>query len=69
MVLGVPGKRGQRSGYRVLNVEITDVTPGEPERTKVCETLRIACDARAVSYVRAKLLEMGEALDGVVLET
>ena len=60
-------------GYRVLRVEVRDVTPGVNGRPtkgpRVCEALEIACDAQSVDYVRAQLLEMGARLDGVVLVT
>lgn len=61
------------SGYRVLAIEVWDVTPtrgkGARVKAKACESLRVCCDAGSVEYVRAKLLEMGEALDGAVIVT
>lgn len=61
-------------GPRVYRVEVMDVTPTAHSRKPqpqhvACESLVIACDAAGLEYVRAKLLEMGEALDGVVLVT
>ena len=66
-------RKKEPAGYRVLQVEVRDVTPGASGRPtkgpRVCEALEIACDAQSVDYVRAQLLEMGARLDGVVLVT
>lgn len=71
---GQKDRRRARTGYRVLRVQVVDVTPGPMRRDQgpralACESLVIACEAAGVEMVRAKLLEMGEALDGVVLVT
>lgn len=62
-----------RRGYRVLQVQVWDVTrergKGATLPAMVCESLRVCCSAAGVQYVRAKLLEMGEALDGAVIVT
>lgn len=50
-------------------VRIYDETPGAARTVAATESLQIACDARGLSYVRAKLIEMGEALDGAVIVT
>lgn len=66
-------ERERPEGLRVLRVQVWDETPGRgkatPKRKQVCEALRIACNGAGVEYVRAKLLEMAEELDGVVLVT
>lgn len=59
---------GAREGYRVLEVEVRDVTPGRV-KTRAMQGLVIACDARALDYVQACLVEMGEKLDGEVVVT
>lgn len=60
-------------GFRVLRVTVRDVTPtrgkGRQVRALACESLAVCCDGAGVEYVRAKLLEMAEALDGVVVVT
>ena len=57
-------------GYRVLSVRVLDVTPGNRHGERLaCEALTVACDARGIEYVRAKLMEMAEALDGAVIVT
>ncbi len=65
------GRKRVITGYRVLRVQVWDETPtmvGTP-RGLACEELGIACTAAGVQYVRAKLLEMAEALDGAVIVT
>jgi hypothetical protein len=61
--------REDPKGFRVLHVEVWDVTPGKGPKREAMAGLVIACDGRGLSKVRAALTEMGEALDGVVLVT
>jgi hypothetical protein len=61
-----------QEGYRVIELVARDVTPVDRRRKcsfEAFERIRIACHADAVSYVRAKVLELQAELDGIVLKT
>lgn len=73
-VEGRPERDRKAVGHRVLRVVVYDVTPepGLPHgkgKREAMESLRVACHANALTYVRAELLEMGKRLDGAVVVT
>lgn len=56
-------------GYRVMELDLVERTPGFRRKRVVLYGLRVCCDARAVELVKKEMLEMGKRLDGLVVVT